>query len=133
MQSLKRAIQAVRCAKADFVAACNELKKNRHFRHASAFIVTGTFLALVPELAHAGLWNGGLCNGYQSIMDNEMAEVISLGAGAGGIVAWLMDDGKSQIKTTALRLGAGTLGLLNLPIIWATIFNHGTMTCTAAT
>jgi hypothetical protein len=132
MPSLRQLFRHARMARADLRAACHALQKSEGFRHACAFTLTGAFLALVPELAHAGIWNGGLCQGYQQIMDSEMAETVSLAAAAGGVVAWLMDDGKSQVKTMALRVGAGTLFIINLPVIWAAIFNHGTVACAAS-
>ena len=92
MPSLKQLLRRARVVRADLITAYKELQESEAFRHACGFTIAGAFLALLPELAHAGIYNGGLCQGYQQIMDNEMVETVSLAAAAGGVVAWLMDE-----------------------------------------
>jgi hypothetical protein len=59
------------------------------------------------------------------VLDNELLEVVSLSALVGSIVLWLLDDGRSNIKTHVLRGVMGTLAILNMPLLWAQVFNHG--------
>lgn len=96
-------------------------------RHASTLrtVLAALWLGLIPVLAHAGIWNGGLCTVYQDVLDNELLEVVSLSALVGSIVLWLLDDGRSNIKTHVLRGVLGTLAILNMPLLWAQVFNHG--------
>ncbi|MBC8749295.1 MULTISPECIES: hypothetical protein [Paraburkholderia] len=96
-------------------------------RHHSALrlFFTAFWLASIPTIAHAGIWNGGLCTVYQDVLDNELLEVVSLSALVGSIVLWLLDDGRSNIKTHVLRGVLGTLAILNMPLLWAQVFNHG--------
>lgn len=89
------------------------------------FMLLVLWLSLVPSFAHAGMWNGGLCTVYQQVLDNELLEVVSLSALVGSIVLWLLDDGRSNIKTHVLRGVMGTLAILNMPLLWAQVFNHG--------
>jgi hypothetical protein len=89
------------------------------------FTLLVIWLSLVPTFAHAGIWNGGLCTVYQQVLDNELLEVVSLSALVGSIVLWLLDDGRSNIKTHVLRGVMGTLAILNMPLLWAQVFNHG--------
>ncbi|REE18234.1 hypothetical protein B0G71_1232 [Paraburkholderia sp. BL27I4N3] len=95
-----------------------------HHRSLRLFF-TAFWLALIPTIAHAGIWNGGLCTVYQDVLDNELLEVVSLSALVGSIVLWLLDDGRSNIKTHVLRGVLGTLAILNMPLLWAQVFNHG--------
>ncbi|PMS32685.1 hypothetical protein B0G57_12568 [Trinickia symbiotica] len=96
----------------------------RH-RNALRLLFTAIWLAFIPAIAHAGIWNGGLCTVYQDVLDNELLEVVSLSALVGSIVLWLLDDGRSNIKTHVLRGVLGTLAILNMPLLWAQVFNHG--------
>ncbi|MEX3671627.1 hypothetical protein [Paraburkholderia phenoliruptrix] len=96
----------------------------RHERPIRA-LLTAMWLGSVPVIAHAGIWNGGLCTVYQDVLDNELLEVVSLSALVGSIVLWLLDDGRSNIKTHVLRGVLGTLAILNMPLLWAQVFNHG--------
>ena len=95
------------------------------YREPLRFTLLVLWLSLVPTLAHAGMWNGGLCTVYQQVLDNELLEVVSLSALVGSIVLWLLDDGRSNIKTHVLRGVMGTLAILNMPLLWAQVFNHG--------
>jgi hypothetical protein len=95
------------------------------YRESLRFILLVLWLSLVPRLAQAGMWNGGLCTVYQQVLDNELLEVVSLSALVGSIVLWLLDDGRSNIKTHVLRGVMGTLAILNMPLLWAQVFNHG--------
>lgn len=88
-------------------------------------VLAALWLGSIPVLAHAGIWNGGLCTVYQDVLDNELLEVVSLSALVGSIVLWLLDDGRSNIKTHVLRGVLGTLAILNMPLLWAQVFNHG--------
>lgn len=88
-------------------------------------VLVALWLGSIPVLAHAGIWNGGLCTVYQDVLDNELLEVVSLSALVGSIVLWLLDDGRSNIKTHVLRGVLGTLAILNMPLLWAQVFNHG--------
>ncbi|MDR8398471.1 hypothetical protein PQR10_25540 [Paraburkholderia phytofirmans] len=88
-------------------------------------ILIALWLGSIPAIAHAGIWNGGLCTVYQDVLDNELLEVVSLSALVGSIVLWLLDDGRSNIKTHVLRGVLGTLSILNMPLLWAQVFNHG--------
>lgn len=88
-------------------------------------ILAALWLGSIPIFAHAGIWNGGLCTVYQDVLDNELLEVVSLSALVGSIVLWLLDDGRSNIKTHVLRGVLGTLAILNMPLLWAQVFNHG--------
>lgn len=96
-------------------------------RHQPALrlIFAALWLGTIPAIAHAGIWNGGLCTVYQDVLDNELLEVVSLSALVGSIVLWLLDDGRSNIKTHVLRGVLGTLAILNMPLLWAQVFNHG--------
>lgn len=96
-------------------------------QHAPAMqrVLVALWLGTIPVLAHAGIWNGGLCTVYQDVLDNELLEVVSLSALVGSIVLWLLDDGRSNIKTHVLRGVLGTLAILNMPLLWAQVFNHG--------
>ncbi|MBR8024588.1 hypothetical protein KDX27_28190 [Burkholderia cenocepacia] len=96
----------------------------RHERPIRAVLIA-MWLGSVPVIAHAGIWNGGLCTVYQDVLDNELLEVVSLSALVGSIVLWLLDDGRSNIKTHVLRGVLGTLAILNMPLLWAQVFNHG--------
>lgn len=96
----------------------------RH-RHPLRLALTTLWLCSIPAIAHAGIWNGGLCTVYQDVLDNELLEVVSLSALVGSIVLWLLDDGRSNIKTHVLRGVLGTLAILNMPLLWAQVFNHG--------
>ncbi|MFL9996256.1 hypothetical protein PQR34_34690 [Paraburkholderia sediminicola] len=96
----------------------------RHHR-TLRLLLAGLWLGTVPAIAHAGIWNGGLCTVYQDVLDNELLEVVSLSALVGSIVLWLLDDGRSNIKTHVLRGVLGTLAILNMPLLWAQVFNHG--------
>ncbi|WP_288829556.1 hypothetical protein [uncultured Paraburkholderia sp.] len=96
----------------------------RHHR-ALRLIFAALWLGTIPAIAHAGIWNGGLCTVYQDVLDNELLEVVSLSALVGSIVLWLLDDGRSNIKTHVLRGVLGTLAILNMPLLWAQVFNHG--------
>ncbi|CAB3668476.1 hypothetical protein [Paraburkholderia rhynchosiae] len=96
----------------------------RHERPIRASLIA-LWLGSVPVIAHAGIWNGGLCTVYQDVLDNELLEVVSLSALVGSIVLWLLDDGRSNIKTHVLRGVLGTLAILNMPLLWAQVFNHG--------
>ncbi|PTB17831.1 hypothetical protein C9I57_26595 [Trinickia symbiotica] len=90
------------------------------------------WLALLPVQAHAaGIWNGGLCTVYQSVLDNELLEIVSLTMLAGSLILWGLDDGRHNIKTGIIRGVAVTMGVLNMPLLWAQIFNHGAA-CTGA-
>ncbi len=95
------------------------------YREPLRFMLLALWLSLVPSFAHAGMWNGGLCTVYQQVLDNELLEVVSLSALVGSIVLWLLDDGRSNIKTHVLRGVMGTLAILNMPLLWAQVFNHG--------
>jgi hypothetical protein len=95
------------------------------YREPLRFALLVLWLSLVPAFAHAGMWNGGLCTVYQQVLDNELLEVVSLSALVGSIVLWLLDDGRSNIKTHVLRGVMGTLAILNMPLLWAQVFNHG--------
>ncbi len=95
------------------------------YREPLRFTLLVLWLSLVPTFAHAGMWNGGLCTVYQQVLDNELLEVVSLSALVGSIVLWLLDDGRSNIKTHVLRGVMGTLAILNMPLLWAQVFNHG--------
>ncbi|NIF54837.1 hypothetical protein [Burkholderia sp. Ax-1724] len=96
----------------------------RHHRVLRLFFAA-VWLGTLPAIAHAGIWNGGLCTVYQDVLDNELLEVVSLSALVGSIVLWLLDDGRSNIKTHVLRGVLGTLAVLNMPLLWAQVFNHG--------
>ncbi|NIF78120.1 hypothetical protein F3J20_12060 [Paraburkholderia sp. Cy-641] len=96
----------------------------RHHRALRLFFAA-VWLGTLPAIAHAGIWNGGLCTVYQDVLDNELLEVVSLSALVGSIVLWLLDDGRSNIKTHVLRGVLGTLAVLNMPLLWAQVFNHG--------
>lgn len=96
----------------------------RH-RDPMRLILAALWLGSIPAIAHAGIWNGGLCTVYQDVLDNELLEVVSLSALVGSIVLWLLDDGRSNIKTHVLRGVLGTLAILNMPLLWAQVFNHG--------
>lgn len=96
----------------------------RHHR-ALRLLLAALWLGTIPAIAHAGIWNGGLCTVYQDVLDNELLEVVSLSALVGSIVLWLLDDGRSNIKTHVLRGVLGTLAILNMPLLWAQVFNHG--------
>ncbi|ADG20767.1 hypothetical protein [Paraburkholderia atlantica] len=96
----------------------------RHERPIRALPIA-LWLGSVPVIAHAGIWNGGLCTVYQDVLDNELLEVVSLSALVGSIVLWLLDDGRSNIKTHVLRGVLGTLAIVNMPLLWAQAFNHG--------
>lgn len=102
-------------------------------RHPAAmrFVLVGLWLTTTPAIAHAGIWNGGLCNIYQQVLDNELLEIVSLASLVGTIVVWLLDDGKSNIKTNILRGAVGTLAIINMPLLWASVFNHG-VACTGS-
>lgn len=95
-----------------------------HERPVRALLIA-LWLGSAPIIAHAGIWNGGLCTVYQDVLDNELLEVVSLSALVGSIVLWLLDDGRSNIKTHVLRGVLGTLAILNMPLLWAQVFNHG--------
>ena len=82
-------------------------------------------LAALPLFAHAGIWNGGLCNVYQEVLDNELLEIVSLTMLAGSLILWGLDDGRHNIKTGIIRGVAVTMGVLNMPLLWAQVFNHG--------
>ncbi len=96
----------------------------RHHR-ALRLLFAALWFGTIPAIAHAGIWNGGLCTVYQDVLDNELLEVVSLSALVGSIVLWLLDDGRSNIKTHVLRGVLGTLAILNMPLLWAQVFNHG--------
>lgn len=98
-------------------------------RKATAAYLMGVTLLTAPLYAHAGIWSGGLCRAYQNIVDDELKSVVSLIVFIAAIVVWLLDDGKSNIKTWILRGIAGTLTLFNLPVIWALVMNRS-LTCT---
>lgn len=104
----------------DFKAAARAFLK----RPSTLSVIIAAFTAGMPVLAHADLWNGTLCNAANQILDNELYTTVSLGSAAGMIIAWMLDDGKSAIKLNALRIGAGTLTLLNLPVVYGAITNH---------
>ncbi|CAB3770815.1 hypothetical protein [Paraburkholderia humisilvae] len=94
--------------------------------HASIrFALVALWLGSIPAIAHAGIWNGGLCNIYQQVLDNELLEIVSLSGLVGALVAWLLDDGHSKIKAMILKGMVGTLGIINAPLLWAQVFNHG--------
>ena len=99
---------------------------NVWLRHALTFV-----LLMTPLLAHAGIWNGGVCAVYQNVLDNEMLEVLSLTMLVGSLVMWGLDDGRHNIKTAVIRGVAVTLAIINAPMLWAQLFNHG-VACAAA-
>lgn len=123
MQKLGRACPAVSERVNDFRQAWRALLL-RH-RDPMRLILVALWLGSIPAIAHAGIWNGGLCTVYQDVLDNELLEVVSLSALVGSIVLWLLDDGRSNIKTHVLRGVLGTLAILNMPLLWAQVFNHG--------
>nr|WP_085489730.1 hypothetical protein [Paraburkholderia susongensis] len=107
----------------DLHAAWRTVVTRHH--HALRLLFAALWLGTIPAVAHAGIWNGGLCTVYQDVLDNELLEVVSLSALVGSIVLWLLDDGRSNIKTHVLRGVLGTLAILNMPLLWAQVFNHG--------
>ncbi|WP_175684573.1 hypothetical protein [Burkholderia anthina] len=123
-------INAIRRAASLIVGWCRAVRAAwqglllRHERPVRALLIA-LWLGSVPVIAHAGIWNGGLCTVYQDVLDNELLEVVSLSALVGSIVLWLLDDGRSNIKTHVLRGVLGTLAILNMPLLWAQVFNHG--------
>lgn len=127
---ITRGVIAVRCAVSLTVGWCRAVSAAwqgfllRHERPVRALLIA-LWLGSVPVIAHAGIWNGGLCTVYQDVLDNELLEVVSLSALVGSIVLWLLDDGRSNIKTHVLRGVLGTLAILNMPLLWAQVFNHG--------
>jgi hypothetical protein len=86
--------------------------------------LVGLYIATTPLYANAGIWNGGLCRAYSNILDDELKTAVSLVFFVAGIVAWLLDDGKSNVKTMALKGIGGTLVIANLPVIWQLIFGR---------
>ena len=96
-----------------------------HHHRVFRLLLAALWFGTIPAIAHAGIWNGGLCTVYQDVLDNELLEVVSLSALVGSIVLWLLDDGRSNIKTHVLRGVLGTLAILNMPLLWAQVFNHG--------
>ncbi|MFP3562916.1 hypothetical protein [Paraburkholderia sp. SIMBA_030] len=123
LQRLGRALPVVSQRVTDVRQAWRALLV-RH-RDPVRLILVALWLGLIPAIAHAGIWNGGLCTVYQDVLDNELLEVVSLSALVGSIVLWLLDDGRSNIKTHVLRGVLGTLAILNMPLLWAQVFNHG--------
>lgn len=125
-----RVADAARRATSHACGYCSEVRSAwrsllvQHERPLRAILVA-LWLGSIPAIAHAGIWNGGLCTVYQDVLDNELLEVVSLSALVGSIVLWLLDDGRSNIKTHVLRGVLGTLSILNMPLLWAQVFNHG--------
>ncbi|MDR5646451.1 hypothetical protein [Burkholderia cenocepacia] len=118
-----RVINALRRHGTDLHDAWRSIVTRHH--GAARFVFAALWLGTFPAIAHAGIWNGGLCTVYQDVLDNELLEVVSLSALVGSIVLWLLDDGRSNIKTHVLRGVLGTLAILNMPLLWAQVFNHG--------
>jgi hypothetical protein len=116
--------RAVLCAVSSLAGQPGDAHFNP-YREPLRFTLLVLWLSLTPTFAHAGMWNGGLCTVYQQVLDNELLEVVSLSALVGSIVLWLLDDGRSNIKTHVLRGVMGTLAILNMPLLWAQVFNHG--------
>lgn len=101
-------------------------------RHRSLIrsVLFALWIEAIPGLARAGIWNGGLCNIYQQVLDNELIMIVSLAAFAGAFILWLLDDGHSKIKQNILRGFVGTMALINMPVLWSQLFNKG-VACTA--
>lgn len=118
-----RAITALRHHAIDLGNAWRTIAIRHH--RALRLLFAALWFGTIPAIAHAGIWNGGLCTVYQDVLDNELLEVVSLSALVGSIVLWLLDDGRSNIKTHVLRGVLGTLAILNMPLLWAQVFNHG--------
>lgn len=93
-------------------------------------VLLALWIEAIPGLARAGIWNGGLCNIYQQVLDNELIMIVSLAAFAGAFILWLLDDGHSKIKQNILRGFVGTMALINMPVLWSQLFNKG-VACTA--
>ncbi|HEM7853394.1 TPA: hypothetical protein ACKFH8_004285 [Burkholderia multivorans] len=123
LRSATRVVSAFRQHCADLRDAWRTVVVRHH--RALRLIFAALWLGTIPAIAHAGIWNGGLCTVYQDVLDNELLEVVSLSALVGSIVLWLLDDGRSNIKTHVLRGVLGTLAILNMPLLWAQVFNHG--------
>ncbi len=99
--------------------------RDRNEQRCLRLVAVALWLATVPTLAHAGIWNGGLCNVYQEVLDNELLEIVSLTMLVGSLILWGLDDGRHNIKTSVIRGVAVTMGVLNMPLLWAQVFNHG--------
>lgn len=121
--SIDRALHGIRERVHDARAAWREIVRDH--RETVRFALVAVWLGSIPAIAHAGIWNGGLCNIYQQVLDNELLEIVSLASLVGAIFAWLLDDGHSKIKAMILKAMVGTLGMLNAPLLWAQVFNHG--------
>ncbi|MDR8761975.1 hypothetical protein [Burkholderia multivorans] len=122
-RAISRAIAAFRDHHTDLRNAWRIIVIRHH--RALRLLLAAIWFGTIPVVAHAGIWNGGLCTVYQDVLDNELLEVVSLSALVGSIVLWLLDDGRSNIKTHVLRGVLGTLAILNMPLLWAQVFNHG--------
>ncbi|WP_409015297.1 hypothetical protein [Caballeronia sp. LZ001] len=94
LRSASRVISAFRQHGADLHDAWRTVVVRHH--RALRLIFTALWLGTIPAIAHAGIWNGGLCTVYQDVLDNELLEVVSLSALVGSIVLWLLDDGRSN-------------------------------------
>jgi len=103
--------------------ACRRLATSHE--HPLRMMAVASWFAMFPLRAHAGIWNGGLCNVYQEVLDNELLEIVSLTMLAGSLILWGLDDGRHNIKTGIIRGVAVTMGVLNMPLLWAQVFNHG--------
>jgi hypothetical protein len=127
VQVLKNLLRRPACATAEFFRDAGAAWRAvvRDHRESVRFALVAVWLGSIPAIAHAGIWNGGLCNVYQQILDNELLEIVSLSALVGALVAWLLDDGHSKIKANVLKGIVGTLAILNMPLLWAQVFNHG--------
>lgn len=104
---------------------CFPADKDRDGERRLRLVAVALWLATIPTLAHAGIWNGGLCNVYQEVLDNELLEIVSLTMLVGSLILWGLDDGRHNIKTSIIRGVAVTMGVLNMPLLWAQVFNHG--------
>lgn len=104
---------------------CFPADKHRDGERRLRLVAVALWLATIPTLANAGIWNGGLCNVYQEVLDNELLEIVSLTMLVGSLILWGLDDGRHNIKTSIIRGVAVTMGVLNMPLLWAQVFNHG--------
>lgn len=93
-------------------------------------ILLALWIETIPGFARIDIWNGGLCNIYQRVLDNELIVIVSLAAFTGAFILRLLDDGHGRIKQNILHGFAGITVLINVPVPWSQLFNKGVV-CTA--
>jgi hypothetical protein len=66
-----------------------------------------------------------LCKAYKAVFDNDLFAVLGFFAMVCCLIMWMLDDGNSKTKTTALRIACVLLILLNIEQIFTLVFSRG--------